>query len=433
MNFYNRDEADEDEGGTLSGAESRTTRRRRRRRSKRMSETVKRPRLRRPRMKSCEMLPGDLQEEQHLSFRSTHHGAKRGVSQSTLLPSIVPLENTFNTKRSLCRPTQRASSDGTPLQELWVSAGDILGLCNPLSKPQVLPRAYAPQGGLMTVTPLCSRAGAQCCTRVENPRRGSRSRENRAVSKCLAGLVAVSTVLVRSRHSRCYDSVFIVMVLAHLGAPARPSAQFTMQTGSSPAPERFSPGPAWSREAAVIVGQYRHFRASSTVLGVSRSFPEGSNFGGFLSFHLYTSQHRSTSNRPVPSRVNVSFVSLLLPCHPGCQCRCYRCHQNADSKRRDAEAQSDVPELPKMCVLEDNTDNDGEEAGSDAADVADVTGVFDALLVYDLHVRVAVGIPAVERGEDRGGQSKLRRSQCLTILMLNFRVSGDVAANAQSL
>ncbi|KAA8911215.1 hypothetical protein FN846DRAFT_1002246 [Sphaerosporella brunnea] len=42
----------------------------------------------------------------------------------------------------------------------------------------------------------------QCCTRVENSRRGSRSRENRAVSKCLAGLVTVSTVFVWSRHSR---------------------------------------------------------------------------------------------------------------------------------------------------------------------------------------------------------------------------------------
>jgi hypothetical protein len=42
----------------------------------------------------------------------------------------------------------------------------------------------------------------QCCTRDENSRRGSRSRENRAVSKCLAGLVAVSTILDRSRRSR---------------------------------------------------------------------------------------------------------------------------------------------------------------------------------------------------------------------------------------
>jgi hypothetical protein len=42
----------------------------------------------------------------------------------------------------------------------------------------------------------------QCCTRDENSRRGSQSRENRAVSKCLAGLVTVSTILDRSRRSR---------------------------------------------------------------------------------------------------------------------------------------------------------------------------------------------------------------------------------------
>jgi hypothetical protein len=47
----------------------------------------------------------------------------------------------------------------------------------------------------------------QCCTRVENSRRWSRSRENRAVSKCLAGLVAVSTILDRSRRSHEYSVV----------------------------------------------------------------------------------------------------------------------------------------------------------------------------------------------------------------------------------
>jgi hypothetical protein len=53
---------------------------------------------------------------------------------------------------------------------------------------------------------------AQCCTRDENSRRVSRSHENRAVSKCLAGLVAVSTILDRLSRQRsgCYGAAAVV-------------------------------------------------------------------------------------------------------------------------------------------------------------------------------------------------------------------------------
>jgi hypothetical protein len=54
------------------------------------------------------------------------------------------------------------------LVELWVEKlappppqmRKSYGLSNPLSKPRVLPRAYAPRGGLMTFTRPCRRARA---------------------------------------------------------------------------------------------------------------------------------------------------------------------------------------------------------------------------------------------------------------------------------
>ena len=71
--------------------------------------------------------------------------------------------------------------------------------------------------------------------------------------------------------------------------------------------------------------------------------------------------------------------------------------------QRDSEAQREV--LEPHGELDEQADENGEEAGSDAVDVVDVAGVLDALVVHDLHVRVVVRVPAVEGDKDGGREA----------------------------
>jgi hypothetical protein len=70
---------------------------------------------------------------------------------------------------------------------------------------------------------------------------------------------------------------------------------------------------------------------------------------------------------------------------------------------RNGEEQSKVLELASP--LNEETDNDCEEAGSDGVNVVDVSSVTDGLVVNNLDVRGVVGVPTVERDEDGARKS----------------------------
>ena len=75
------------------------------------------------------------------------------------------------------------------------------------------------------------------------------------------------------------------------------------------------------------------------------------------------------------------------------------------AKHGDGNTEVDGDPLEPASVTDGQTDNNGEQARSDAVDLSDVAGLGDGESVDDLEERVEVGVPDVEADEQSGSKN----------------------------